>query len=138
MVMEVLSNLPPIANQIRSGNLHQIYSTMQTLKKEGLSTLEDHLIDLVRDGSVRREDALRLANDPRDGVAERRQQERGQFIDVDAAVDLRHNTKPHRPLLSLGVLEVLQQCLSDAPVAAAKRARDQLASVATLVSIVVP
>lgn len=65
MVMEVLGNLPPIANQIRSGQWHQLYSTMQTLKKEGLNTLEDHLIDLVEAGSVTKEDAVRLANEPR-------------------------------------------------------------------------
>ena len=69
MVMEVLANLPPIANQIRSGNLHQIYSTMQTLKKGGLNTLEDHLIELVRNGSVKKEDALRLANEPQSMAA---------------------------------------------------------------------
>lgn len=63
LVMEVLKNVAPIANQIRSGKLHQIYSTMQTLKKDGVNTLEDHLLDLVNAGEVRREDALRLAND---------------------------------------------------------------------------
>jgi Tfp pilus assembly ATPase PilU len=42
---------------------------MQTLRKGGLNTLEDHLIELVRNGSVKKEDALRVANEPRSMAA---------------------------------------------------------------------
>ena len=64
MAMEVLKNITPLANLIRSGRWHQIYSSMEAHRKEGLITLERHLSELVRAEEISREDALRYANDP--------------------------------------------------------------------------
>ncbi len=64
VAMEVLRNIPAIANLIRTGRWHQIYSTIEANRREGLITLERHLADLVRQGEVTREDALRYANEP--------------------------------------------------------------------------
>ncbi|MBN1444016.1 MAG: PilT/PilU family type 4a pilus ATPase [Planctomycetes bacterium] len=64
VAMEVLVNVPAIANLIRSGNLHQIYSVLQTQRKEGLSTLEQHLKTLAERGVITKRDAIRFANQP--------------------------------------------------------------------------
>ena len=64
LVMEVLRNVSATANLIRTGNLHQLYSVMQTQRKEGLSTLEQHLVELRDRGEILAEDALRYANNP--------------------------------------------------------------------------
>ncbi|MBI4606079.1 MAG: PilT/PilU family type 4a pilus ATPase [Planctomycetes bacterium] len=62
VAMEVFKNLPSVANLIRTGNWHQIYTQMQTQRKEGLITLERHLEDLVEGGEITRETALRYSS----------------------------------------------------------------------------
>ncbi len=64
VAMEVLKNVPAVANLIRTGRLHQIYSTMEAHRKEGINTLERHLTDLAKSKEITREDAVRYANDP--------------------------------------------------------------------------
>ncbi len=64
VAMEVLKNIPAVANLMRTGRLQQIYSTMEAHKKEGIYTLERHLADLAKSGEITREDASRYANDP--------------------------------------------------------------------------
>ena len=46
LAMEVLKNLPALGNLIRSGNWQQVYSTMETQGKEGMMTMEQHLLPL--------------------------------------------------------------------------------------------
>ncbi|SVC22230.1 uncharacterized protein METZ01_LOCUS275084, partial [marine metagenome] len=48
LVMEVLKNMPAIGNLIRTGNWQQVYSTMETQAKEGMMTMEQHLLHLYR------------------------------------------------------------------------------------------
>lgn len=62
VAMEVMRGVPAIANQIRNGNWHQIYSTMETHHKDGLYTLERHLMDLIVSGDITKETALQFAN----------------------------------------------------------------------------
>jgi Tfp pilus assembly pilus retraction ATPase PilT len=62
--MEVFKNLPSVANLIRTGNWHQIYSQMQVQRKEGLMTLERHLEMLVESGEITLETATRYSNRP--------------------------------------------------------------------------
>jgi twitching motility protein PilT len=64
VAMEVLKNIPAIANQIRTGTWHQIRSTIETHSRDGLITLERHLLRLVEQGEITREEAARNANDP--------------------------------------------------------------------------
>jgi len=64
VAMEVLRNIPPIANLIRRGELQQIYATIEANRRAGLITLERHLSDLVRAGEVDMDTARRYANDP--------------------------------------------------------------------------
>ncbi|MGQ0551985.1 MAG: type IV pilus twitching motility protein PilT [Planctomycetota bacterium] len=61
---EVLKNVPAISNLIRTGNWHQIYSTIQIQAKEHMITLEKHLMHLVAKGLITQELASQYANDP--------------------------------------------------------------------------
>ena len=63
-VFEVLRNTPAIGHVIRQGNWHQLYSIMQTKVQEGMVTLERHLLDLVAQKEITRDDAIRVANVP--------------------------------------------------------------------------
>lgn len=60
---EVLKNNAAVANLIRTSKLHQIYSKMETGLNEGMNTLEQHLIELVGQGVVSKEEAIAHAND---------------------------------------------------------------------------
>lgn len=62
-VFEVLKNNLGVANLVRTGKLHQIYSKVETGLNDGMNTLEQHLIQLVEDGVVSKEEAVAHAND---------------------------------------------------------------------------
>jgi twitching motility protein PilT len=62
-VFEVLKNNAGVANIVRTAKLHQIYSKMETGLGEGMNTLEQHLIELVEQGVVSKEEAISHAND---------------------------------------------------------------------------
>jgi twitching motility protein PilT len=63
VAMEVLRNSPAISNLIRTGNWQQIYGSIETRYKEGMSTLEQSLISLFERGFISMEDAISHAND---------------------------------------------------------------------------
>ncbi|MFP6885921.1 MAG: PilT/PilU family type 4a pilus ATPase [Opitutales bacterium] len=63
LVMEVLKNMPAIGNLIRTGNWQQVYSTMETQAKEGMMTMEQHLLHLYRHGAIKKEDAITYTNE---------------------------------------------------------------------------
>tara|TARA_B100001057_G_scaffold486824_1_gene568585 strand:+ start:150 stop:1292 length:1143 start_codon:yes stop_codon:yes gene_type:complete len=60
---EVLKNNSAVANLVRTSNYHQVYSQMETGANEGMNTLEQHLIELVAQGFVTKEEAISHAND---------------------------------------------------------------------------
>ncbi|MGE4619948.1 MAG: PilT/PilU family type 4a pilus ATPase [Planctomycetota bacterium] len=60
--MEVMKNLNAIANLIRTGKWAQIPAALETQRKNGCITLDQHLKQLVENGSVDMEAALRYAN----------------------------------------------------------------------------
>jgi twitching motility protein PilT len=62
-VFEVLRNNPGVANLIRSSKLAQIYGKMETSQGEGMNTLEQHLIHLVEQDEITKEEAILHAND---------------------------------------------------------------------------
>lgn len=62
VAMEVMINSMAIANLIRTGKWEQLYTQMETQRKEGCITLERHLMDLVHGGEVSKEEALKAAN----------------------------------------------------------------------------
>ena len=62
-VFEALKNTPVLAHLIRNERFHQVYSQMETGQKEGMNTLEQHLVALVEQGAITREQAIAYAND---------------------------------------------------------------------------
>ncbi len=63
LAMEVLRNIPGVANQIRSGKLQHLVSVMETRSKEGMISFTQSLADLYSDGLISREDAVLNAYD---------------------------------------------------------------------------
>jgi twitching motility protein PilT len=60
---EVLMSTPAVASLIREGNTQQIPSTMQAGKELGMQLLNDHLVELVRAGTVEPREACLLSYD---------------------------------------------------------------------------
>jgi len=58
MAMEIMVVTPAISNLIREGKTSQIYSSIQTGRKEGMQTLEASLAEVYKKGNVRIEDVL--------------------------------------------------------------------------------
>jgi twitching motility protein PilT len=56
--VEILVNVPAVANLIREGKTHQIASVMQTGRAHGMVTFENGVQDLIQKGLVSREDGL--------------------------------------------------------------------------------
>jgi twitching motility protein PilT len=61
--IEVMIANPAIRNLIREGKVHQIPSTIQTSKKEGMQSLDQSLKDLVMEDKISREEAIKKAID---------------------------------------------------------------------------
>ena len=49
---------PAVRNLIREGKTHQVYSSMQAGKQQGMHTMDQHLSDLVRQGRISYETGL--------------------------------------------------------------------------------
>ena len=62
--MEILMANPAIRNLIREGKTHQIPNVLQTGKAQGMCTMDDALEDLMREGEITRETALKYARNP--------------------------------------------------------------------------
>jgi twitching motility protein PilT len=63
--LEVLFVKPSVSNLIREEKTFQIRSVMQTGRAEGMALLDDSLLELVKAGTVTKEVARRVAEDPR-------------------------------------------------------------------------
>jgi len=61
--LEILRVNNAVANQIRLGEQHQIYSVMQTATQDGMLVLEQSLADLIVQGLIDHEEAFRFARD---------------------------------------------------------------------------
>jgi len=61
--LEIMIANPAIRNLIREGKTHQIPSTIQISKKDGMQSLDQSLKDLVMENKISREDALKKAID---------------------------------------------------------------------------
>ena len=59
---EVLLATPAVRNLIREGNTHQIYSAMQAGAAHGMHTMDQHLGELVKNGSITYETGLEKAH----------------------------------------------------------------------------
>ena len=65
MVKEVLINNSAISNLIRENDVHQIPTTMQMWRRDGMQLLEDDIIELIQMGVISEEEGLKFANNPR-------------------------------------------------------------------------
>jgi twitching motility protein PilT len=64
IAVEVMRNNHAIAAILRSGNWQQLYSVLETQQRDGMTTTEQHLAELVRTRQITREEALSQCNDP--------------------------------------------------------------------------
>ncbi len=62
--MEIMVATPAIRNLIRENKTYQMRSIIQTSGKQGMMTLDKHLMDLVLSGRVSRQTALKRIRDP--------------------------------------------------------------------------
>ena len=58
LAFETLVATPALAHMIRSGEIQQVYSAMQTGAADGMSTLNASLLHLFQEGLISRDDAL--------------------------------------------------------------------------------
>ncbi len=63
---EVMLMNPAIGNLIRKNETHKIQSTIQTSRRLGMITLDDHLLELVQKGVITRQEALDHSQEPKD------------------------------------------------------------------------
>jgi len=61
--LEIMVVNPAIKNLIREGKTHQISSTIQISKKDGMQSLDQSLKDLLMEGIINQEDAIKKAVD---------------------------------------------------------------------------
>lgn len=60
---EVMLASPAIRSLIREQKNHQIQSTIQTSRAQGMITLDDYILDLYKSGTITRDMALVYAQD---------------------------------------------------------------------------
>ena len=63
--LEILFVKPAISNLIRDQKTFQIRSILQTGRSEGMCLLDDSLLDLVKAGTITKEAARRICDDPK-------------------------------------------------------------------------
>src|SRR5690625_4978233 len=63
---EVMKATPAIRNLIREGKTHQIYSALQAGSNAGMHTMDQHLAQLVRNGSITYEHGLEKCHNEED------------------------------------------------------------------------
>jgi len=61
---EVLVTTPAVANLVREGKSYQITSSMQAGRELGMHTMDQHLAELVDEGTITRDAAFEKAHDP--------------------------------------------------------------------------
>lgn len=61
---EIMIATPAVTNLIREGKTHQLYQTVEVGAKQGMISLDKALAQLVRDGSIKIDDALAKAHNP--------------------------------------------------------------------------
>jgi twitching motility protein PilT len=62
----MLKNNTAVANLIREGKTHQVYSVVETGHKEGMQTMDRSLKALYSKGLISRDEALAHMHNPKD------------------------------------------------------------------------
>jgi twitching motility protein PilT len=57
-VVEIMINVPAVANLIREGKTHQIHTVMQTARAQGMMTFEAATHELINQGLITKEDGM--------------------------------------------------------------------------------
>ena len=83
---EVLLNTPVIRDLMRRGEIHEIKAAMEASLEEGMESFDQCLYQLVKDGLVEQEEALRMA-DSREGLSLRLRLSEGASADHDPYAD---------------------------------------------------
>jgi len=65
LAAEVLLNNTAVANLIREGKTHQVYSIMETNTREGMVTMDKAIKKLLMEGVISHEEALAHVRDPK-------------------------------------------------------------------------
>ncbi len=66
LAFELMVATQAVAHLIRSGEIQQIYSSMQSGVSEGMSTLNGSLMRLYREGHITREDMIHMSTRPKE------------------------------------------------------------------------
>ena len=66
LACEMLVNNTAVANLIREGKTHQIYSVVETSMRDGMITMDRSVKNLYNGGQISEEDALALMRNPKD------------------------------------------------------------------------
>jgi twitching motility protein PilT len=66
LACEMLVNNTAVANLIREGKTHQVYSVVETSMRDGMITMDRSVKDLYNGGLISEEDALALMKNPKD------------------------------------------------------------------------
>jgi twitching motility protein PilT len=66
LAIELLKNNTAIANLIREGKTHQVYSVMETAKQGDMTTMDRSIKDLYDDGIISYEEAVAHMRDPKE------------------------------------------------------------------------
>jgi twitching motility protein PilT len=65
LAYELLKNNTAIANLIREGKTHQVYSVMETHTKDGMVTLDRSIKNLYMEGLIAHDDAVAHVLNPK-------------------------------------------------------------------------
>ncbi len=66
LACEMLMNNTAIANLIREGKTHQVYSVLETSTRDGMITMDRSVKDLYNGGQISEEEALAIMKNPKD------------------------------------------------------------------------
>lgn len=89
--VEVLINLPPIADLIEKGKIEDIREVMSHSREQGMQTFEQALFDLYKAGKISQENALRFADSKNNsGLQMRLSEENGSQAETDLSIKSDH------------------------------------------------
>ncbi len=66
LALEILKNNTAIANLIREGKTHQVYSAMETAQKDGMVTMDKAIKNLYLEGIISYEEAIAYVRNPKE------------------------------------------------------------------------
>ena len=65
VAVEIMRNIAAVANLIREGRIHNVYTVMETQSKEGMQTMDSSVKSLYLKGLITYEEAKQRMRDPK-------------------------------------------------------------------------